>query len=66
MNTYGNDYGDNRFQSLLADYKPRVWKQETPLDPSVYSKPEPTSKTRIPSRATFSKESIKPSLQPYF
>lgn len=64
MSTY-DDYGDDRFQNPLAAYKPRVWKQERPLDLSVYSKPEPTSKTNIPSASTFSKKSIKPSLQPY-
>lgn len=64
MSAY-DEYGDRPPVSLAA-YKPRAWKQEKLLDLSVYSKPEPTSKTNIPSAATFSKKSIKPSLQPYF
>lgn len=52
MNTY-NDFSDSRIRSFLAAHKPRAWKQEAPLDMSVYSKPEPTSKTRIRSKETY-------------
>lgn len=65
MSAY-DDYGDDRSPNPLAAYKPRVWKQERALDLSVCSKPEPTSKTNIPSVASHTKKSIKPSLQPYF
>jgi hypothetical protein len=52
MSTY-DDFSDSRFKNFLAAHKPRVWKQEVPLDMSVYSKPEPTSKTRIRSKETY-------------
>ena len=56
MSTYDDDYDDDRFQNLLAAYKPRAWKQEKALEVTVYSKPEPTSKTRIPSKNSFLKK----------
>lgn len=55
MSNY-DDYSDNRFQNELAAYKPRAWKTETALDVTVYSKPEPTSKTKIPSKNAFINE----------
>lgn len=48
MSSYDN-YDAIRFQNQLASYtKPRLWKQEVTADMSVYSRPEPTSKTKIP------------------
>ncbi|GGY69200.1 hypothetical protein GCM10011613_11890 [Cellvibrio zantedeschiae] len=52
MSTY-DDFSVSRFKNFLAAHKPRAWKQEAPLDMTVYSKPEPTSKTRIPSKNSF-------------
>ncbi len=49
-----NDFSDSRIKRFLAAHKPRAWKQEGPLDMSVYSRPEPTSKTRIRSKETYS------------
>ncbi|MFO1389145.1 hypothetical protein [Cellvibrio sp.] len=47
-----NEFNDDHVRNFLAAHKRRVWKQETPLDVSAYSKPEPTSKTRIRTRET--------------
>jgi hypothetical protein len=63
MSSYDDDYDDDRFQNPLAAYKPRAWKTETALDIPVYSKPEPTSKTNIPSRNTFARKATKPAVQ---
>ena len=63
MGSYDNDYDDDRFQNPLAAYKPRAWKQETALDTTIYSKPEPTSKTRIPSKNSFMKKAGKSAVQ---
>lgn len=52
MSTY-NDFSESYIKNFLAAHKPRAWKQEAPLDMSVYSKPEPTSKTRIRSKETY-------------
>lgn len=64
MSTYDDEYDDNRFQNLLSAYRPRAWKDETALDVPAYSRPEPTSKTNIPSKSVFSKK-LKSSVQPY-
>jgi hypothetical protein len=68
MSTY-DDYDDDRFQNQLAAYKPRPWKQEIAMDMTVYSKPEPTSKTKIPKvPATnfFPKKVSRPASQSHF
>ena len=65
MGSYDDDYDDDRFQNQLAAYKPRAWKQETALDTTIYSKPEPTSKTRIPSKNSFANTAAKPADQPH-
>lgn len=51
MSVY-NEFNDSRFKNFLAAHKPRVWKQETPLDLTAYSKPEPSSKTRLRVKET--------------
>lgn len=50
MNSY-DDYDDNdRFRNPTAAYKPRPWGQEKGMEVPIRSKPEPTSKTKIPNK----------------
>lgn len=63
MSSYDDDYDDDRFQNPLAAYKPRAWKTETALDATVYCKPEPTSKTYIPSKNSLVRKTSKPAIQ---
>jgi hypothetical protein len=58
MNRYNHDYDDTRFQNRLTAYKPRPWGQEAGMNMPVYSKPEPTSKTKIPTKESFAANEI--------
>jgi hypothetical protein len=64
MNTYDDDYDDDRFSNPLAAYKPRAWGEGQNMGAPVRSKPEPTSKTNLPKRRIFAKTMTKPSARP--
>ncbi|MET0357552.1 MAG: hypothetical protein ABW044_12295 [Cellvibrio sp.] len=45
MTRHSNDYND-----ILTAYKPRPWGEALSSDTQNYSRPDPSSKTNIPSR----------------
>jgi len=55
-----NSYDNGRIYSQLTAYKPRPWGEEAGMNIPVYSKPEPTSKTNIPSVSSLSQRTLTP------
>jgi|GEM_PF-869190 len=51
MSSY-DEYDAERFQNSLAAYRPHPSKQDEAVNMTIYSKPEPTSKTKIPKMPT--------------
>jgi hypothetical protein len=47
MNRHSDDYND-----ILTAYKPRPWGESLSADSHSYNRPDPSSKTNIPSRDT--------------
>jgi len=63
MNFYDDDF-DDRFRNPLAAYKPRPWGEPKGVTAPVRTKPDPTSKTTLSMRKTFSKNLTKPVATP--
>lgn len=61
MNRYDHDYENDRFSNPLSAYKSApVIVHGVNLDGPIYSKPEPTSKTKIATKKTTLKLPAKP------